>query len=345
MTLSKTLTSKNTLLKSLTSEKKEAEAKLSSITSMKITGLKSPVAPLKNSIKTMDSKPMANLKGGSLQKQAKDGFHRLQAFGKGRVGKEDHLTHSDKLAEKREMYFRDMVSYMERNEIEGKLNHLMNQENLNGFLSERLENLATKTQEDYLCGLSSMLQGLHEQNIYIPLHVENKDYFDDYVSQIKQDQPDAIIENRYIDNVDMMINVLYEDRYITGLIAQTQYELGIRQAEAFELVQNPEKYIDDGIISNLIGKGNHAYEPKQIPFELEQRILNYQGGFIDKSTYYRDLHKYDISSHDFRFTHARNSYEEKMASGMSEQQAKLEVSEELNHKREAITDYYLTRTT
>lgn len=287
---------------------------------------------------------MANLKGGTYHKQAKDAFHRLQAFGKGRLGKDDHLTHSDKLAEKREMYLRDYVSYLERNELDGKLNLLINQENLNSFFSERFEDLAVKTQEDYLRGFSSMLQGLEEQNIFIPVRVENGSYFDDYVSHIKQDQPDEIIESRYIENVDMMIRVLYEDRYISGLIAETQYELGIRQAEAFELISNPDKYIDDSVVSDLIGKGNHAYEPKEISFALEQKILGYEGGMIDKSTYYRDLQKYDISSHDLRFTFARDSYEDKIASGMSETEAKLEVSEELNHKREAITEYYLKYT-
>lgn len=287
---------------------------------------------------------MANLKGGTYQKQAKDAFHRLEAFGVGRIGKDDHSTHSDKLAEKREMYLKDVVGYLERNELEGKLNCLLNQENLNHFFLERLDGLAIKTQEDYLRGFSSMLRGLEEQNIFIPLHVENNSYFNDMVSHIKQDQPDTIIENRYIENVEMMINVLYEDRYISGLIADTQYSLGIRQAEAFELVKNPEKYIDDGMVSNLIGKGNHAYEPKQIPFELEQKLLNYQGDLIDKSTYYRDLHKFDISSHDLRFTYARDAYDKKIEEGMDEQTAKLEISSELNHKREAITDYYLART-
>lgn len=287
---------------------------------------------------------MANLKGGTYQKQAKDAFHRLESFGVGRVGKDDHLTHSNKLAEKREMYLRDVVGYLEHHNIEGKLNTAMNQENLNGFFSERLEGLAIKTQEDYLRGFSSLLKGLEEQNIYIPLHSENNAYFDDYVSNIKQDQPDEIIENRYIENAPMMINVLYEDRYISGLIADTQYSLGIRQAEAFELVKNPEHYIENGIVSNLIGKGNHAYEPKQIPFELEQKLLHYEGDLIDKSTYYRDLHKYDLSSHDLRFTYARDAYDKKIEEGMDEQQAKLEVSSELNHKREAITDYYLART-
>lgn len=259
------------------------------------------------------------------------------------MGKDDHLTHSDKLAEKREMYLRDVVGYFERNEMEGKLNTLFTQENLQGFFSERLEELATKTQEDYLRGFSSMLQGLEEKNIYIPLHIEAPDYFNDMVSQIK-DQADTAIENRYIDNASDIIQNLYEDRYISGLLAETQYELGIRQAEAFELISNPEKYLDDGIVSGLIGKGNHAYGDKEIPFELEQKILGYEGDLIDKSTYYRDLQEYGISSHDLRFTYARDAYEDKIASGMSEQQVKLEISISLNHKRLSISEYYLART-
>lgn len=86
------------------------------------------------------------------------------------------------------------------------------------------------------------------------------------------------------------------------------------------------------------------YEPKSISFELEQKILNNSEALIDKSTYYKDLQKYNISSHDFRFTSARDKFEEKIRNGISEKEAKLQVSEELNHKRESITDYYLNRT-
>jgi hypothetical protein len=286
---------------------------------------------------------MANLKGGTYEKQIKDAFHRLEAFGEKRHGKDDHLTHSDKLAEKREMYLRDVAEHFEINNFNEKLNVLFTQENLQTFFSERLDGLAAKTQEDYLRGFSSMLKGLEEQNIFIPLHIENGDFFNDYVSQVK-DQADTILENRYIENASDIINHLYEDRYITGLIAETQLTLGIRQAEAFELILNSEKYIENGTVSDLVGKGNHTYGEKEIPFELEQKILTYEGDLIDKSTYYRDLQEYHISSHDLRFTYARDTYEEKISEGLSEREAKLHVSEELNHKRESITDYYLSRT-
>ena len=286
---------------------------------------------------------MANLKGGSFEKQIKDAFHRLEAFGVGRVDKNDNLTHSDKLAEKREMYLKDISDYFTSQNLNDKLNTLLTKDNLDKFFNQRLEDLSTKTQENYLRGFSSMLKGLEQQNINIPVHLEDKDFFDDKVKGIK-DQAETIIENRYIDDVKDVIKNLYEDRTISGLIAQTQYELSIRQAEAFELIKNPNKYIENGRVENLIGKGNHSNDSKEISFELEQKLLNNQKQLISKSTYYEDLKKYNVSSHDFRFTSARDKFEEKINSGISEKEAKLQISSELNHKREEITDYYLNRT-
>jgi len=286
---------------------------------------------------------MANLKGRTFEKQIKDGFHRLEAFKIKRFGKNDNRTHSLKLAEKRLMFLKDIATYFNSQNFEGKLNTLFTKDNLDKFFNQRLEALAPITKINYLRSFSSMLNGMLEQNIYIPLHYEDKDFFDDRVKILK-DQAETIIENRYIDNVDLIIQNLYEDRAITGLIAQCQYDLSIRQEEAFELVSNPLKYIENGYIENLVGKGNHIYEPKEISFELEQKLLNNQEELISKSTYYYDLQKYDISSHDFRFTSARDKFEEKLNSGISEKEAKLQISEILNHKREAITDYYLKRT-
>ena len=285
---------------------------------------------------------MANLKGGSFEKQIKDAFHRLEAFGVGRVDKNDNLTHSDKLAEKREMYLKDISDYFTSQNLNDKLNTLLTKDNLDKFFNQRLEDLSIKTQENYIRGFSSMLKGLEQQNIYIPLHYEDKDFFDDRVKTIK-DQYETIIENRYIDNVENVISNLYEDRYISGLIAECQYELSIRQAEAFELVSNPLKYLENGYVENLIGKGNHIYEKKEISIELSQKLLDNQDELISKSTYYYDLQRYNISSHDFRFTSARDKFEEKLNSGISEKEVKLQISEMLNHKRSEITDYYLKR--
>ncbi|MEA2018460.1 MAG: hypothetical protein U9N59_08425, partial [Campylobacterota bacterium] len=235
---------------------------------------------------------MANLKGRTYEKQSKNAFLRLEAFKVGRVGKNDNLTHSDKLAQKREMYLRDIIKHFEANDIDGKLNQLFTKDNLNNFFNNRFENLSTKTQENYLRGFSSMLKGLEAKNITIPLHSQDKNYFNDKVSHIKANTI-IIVKNRYINNINSLIDNLYKDREISGLLAQIQYFLILRQSEVFELIRNPLKYIDNGYVNNLVGKGNHTYNSKSISFELEQKILNNQNSLIDKSTYYRDLQKYN----------------------------------------------------
>ncbi|MGJ0320325.1 hypothetical protein [Aliarcobacter cryaerophilus] len=64
--------------------------------------------------------------------------------------KNDNLTHSDKLAEKRLMYLKDIADYFTSQNLEGKLNTLFTKENLDKFFNDRLEDLSIKTQENYI---------------------------------------------------------------------------------------------------------------------------------------------------------------------------------------------------
>ena len=106
---------------------------------------------------------MANLKGGNFEKQIKDAFHRLEAFGVGRVGKNDNLTHSDKLAEKREMYLKDITSFFKSQNLNDKLNTLFTKQNLDNFFNkstfEALTELIQETADDiqYLESISNAL--------------------------------------------------------------------------------------------------------------------------------------------------------------------------------------------
>lgn len=286
---------------------------------------------------------MSNLKGSDFKRQCKDAFHRLEAFKTPRLGKNDNYTHSNELAKKREMYLRDVSQYFQSQNSEIKLNKLFTKENLDKFFDYRLENLAVKTQENYLRGFSSMIQGLQQKNVDIPILKEDKAYFDDRVTILK-DQVDIVIENRYIDNVDNVIQNLYEDRYTSGLVAEIQNNLLLRQSEAFHLLQFSEKYIDlNGLkVKGIIGKGNNPYSDKEISPELAFKLLENQDRNISKTQYWNDLNKFDISSHDFRFTAARNKYED-LKRSLSEKEAKLAISKELNHHRISITDYYLAR--
>ena len=104
---------------------------------------------------------MANLKGGSYEKQLKDAFHRLSAFGEKRHNSNSHKTHSSKLNLKREEYGRSFVKYLTQKGFEGKINTHMTTENIKEFLEKRTSNLAYSTTENYVRGFSSFITGLH----------------------------------------------------------------------------------------------------------------------------------------------------------------------------------------
>ncbi len=72
----------------------------------------------------------------------------------------------------------------------------------------------------------------------------------------------------------MVINNLHKKHYASGVIADTQLELGLRLSEAIELTRNLDKYFDRNIeaISSLIGKGGHPYKMKKISQSLVSKI-------------------------------------------------------------------------
>ena len=285
---------------------------------------------------------MANLKGGSYEKQVKDAFHRLEAFGKGRHGKSDHMTHSDGVATKREMYLKDYKAFVEQNGFTEKLNRTITNENIQTFLNQRLEGLKASTQENYTRGFSSMLEGLKEANITISV---DKELFNSKVAEIKENRVNTIVTNRAITNPSTVISNLYDKRYESGVLAQVQNELGLRISESFKIVENLESYYNpsNGTIENLIGKGNHTYEAKAISFELIEKIKACDA-IPSQNSYRNDLKSVGVDhSHDWRYTYAKSEFEAKIESGVEYNQALREVSEELNHSRGSMTLFYLSK--
>jgi integrase len=285
---------------------------------------------------------MANLRGGTLDKQLKDAFHRMESFGVKRHGSSDHQTHSNGLASKREMYLRDFKNFMENTQIDGKLNQAINADNMDKFLEQRMENLSRTSREDYTRGWSSMVQGLQESNVSVNL---DKNYFDQKVTEIKEMPSEDIITGRAINNVDNVIKELYKARYESGVIAEVQYSLGLRVSEAIELVQHYEKYIEQNEVIGLIGKGNHIYNEKSISPQLEAKIALAEN-IPSQNTYRNDLSEVtnaEHTPHDFRYSYAEREFHSKIEDGVEYHQALREVSEGLNHSRESMTLYYMKR--
>jgi len=285
---------------------------------------------------------MANLKGGTLEKQCKDLFHRLESFGKSRYGKSDHQTHSDKLAEKRTMYANDFKSHLEQHQIQDKMNVAMNSENVKSFLNERLEGLKSSTQENYIRGFSSMLTGLKEANVSISC---DKSVFNDAVKEIKANATSDTRTGLAISNASEKIEKLYEKRFESGVLSEVMKDLGVRISESYEIIKNLESYYDPdkGTIENLVGKGNHIYQSKEINSELVEKIRACEA-LPSPNTFRNDLKEVDVeNSHQWRYTYAKAEFEAKIEKGVEYHKALQEVSEGLNHSltRESMTLYYL----
>jgi len=288
---------------------------------------------------------MANLRGGTFEKQVKDAFHRLVKFGEKRHLKDDNLTHSVAVARKREMYLKDFKEYLENKGIQkGKINEFMNEKLLNEFIQERVKDLAPKTKMDYISGFNSMVNGLKQANVTIP--TREKDVFKDVREQIKLElKQQEYVKGREIKDISSKINKLSDLRAESAVIAKLQAQTGLRVSEALEVARNIDKYYDreTNTLIGIKGKGNHLYQPKQISNELLKELQKIER-VPSYSTYTRDLKEVGINkSHDFRVTYAKNSYIQKKENGMNEKEALKEVSKEINHYRPSMTEYYLAR--
>lgn len=284
---------------------------------------------------------MSNLKGGSYDKQIRDGFMRLVAFGKSRHGDKDSLTHSDGLATKREQHLRDYKQFAEENNFTQKLNLTMTDENISNFLNQRTQNLATSSSENYVRGFHSLLKGLISKNITIPV---SKDIFDSKVKEIKANTTNEIITGRAIKDPAKVISSLYEKRFESGVLAQIQNELGVRVSESYKIASDIDRYYNpnSGTIEELVGKGNHVYAPKQISDALVAKIRAIDN-LPSQNTYRNDLKEHGIKSHDFRYTYVAKEFSEKINDGVEYKKALSEVSQEINHKRGSMTLRYLAR--
>jgi len=283
---------------------------------------------------------MANLKGGTFEKQARDMHFKTSAFGESRRGRDDNQTHSSHLSEARMEIANSFVDYCRERDLGGKLNYHLNNENVKDFLRERTKELSPITAQNYVSRMSSFMDGLKASNVDMEV---TKHAFTEIKQEISDNTPPKEIEDgRAIKNVDQVIEAIYDKRFESGVLADVQKELALRVAEAHELVSNYKDYIDNHLVNGLVGKGNHEYIEKSISEDLYAKIQLCQN-IPSIRTYQDHLSQQNISSHDFRFTYAERALNDKLESGVPYHDALKEVSQELNHSRESMTLYYVQR--
>jgi hypothetical protein len=279
---------------------------------------------------------MANLKGASFEKQLKNANIRLNALNTSKNG--DHLTHSRATMEKRDMYGRDFAEHMKEQGYDfGKLNSYMNNDNIKEFLEQRTDELSKVTAESYIRGFSSYIEGLQEVGIDIEA---TKEPYEDLMTNIRE-MPD--IEEEICKSIESPEAILEGLPYDSSVVLELQLENGFRASESLEICTNLDKYLsDDGYLEGVQGKGGRIYEPKPLSEELIKKIED-----INKvpsyTTYENHLKKYDITSHQARYTYVKDSYEKGIEQGKEHKELLSEISREINHSRADITQYYLNR--
>jgi hypothetical protein len=289
---------------------------------------------------------MANLRGGTFEKQIKDAFHRVLAFGEGRHLKEDNLTHSLALAEKREMYLKDFKEFLEQKGIqEGKLNQFMSESTIKEFLNNRISDLKAKTALDYVTGFNSLLKGLEQANITIKADLK-KDFLADIRTNLREEIKNQEIEtNRAVENLEKKLQELYEKSFYSGVVAELQSRCGFRVSEAQEIVKNFSDYYNkqENKLSGVIGKGNHTYKAKEINYSLALKIQKVKE-IKSYNSYLKDLKSVEINkSHNLRYSFVKENYKTLLEKGLSHKEVLKTISEQINHNREEITEYYLKR--
>jgi len=290
---------------------------------------------------------MANLKGGSFHKQVRDANFRLSAFNEPRNGTNSNRTHSDATRIKRDTYFKDFQEFAEDKELEGKLNTLMTEDNMTNFLEQRLESISSfSAQEDYIRGWSGLVQGLQQSNVSINLHT---DFFTETVNTYREiaiENGTTFGEAKAVTTSFHPINIISSLAESMGTIAQLQYETGLRVSEAYEVINNLERHLDNLTLHSVQGKGGQIYRDKVISLQLKRLLLKLKAqhkSLPHQSTYYRHLQKYNITSHDIRAFYTKELYEQKLEEGYSHIEACVIVSKEINHHRIQITEYYLSK--
>ena len=296
---------------------------------------------------------MANLRGGTFEKQVRDAFFRLEKLGNSRHNKNVKGFVSLNRLKQAKTMLNKFSNYLqqERGINTGKINEYMNdKEILRDFVEKEIlrADYAPSTVQEYASLFSKVVENLAHNNVTISQ--EAVSYAKNLYQETKETfRNDSYETGRYVDNLQDKLYSLYNNNFASGVIAEVQATMGLRISEAYEVVRNFDNYYnaENGTIEGLIGKANHEYIPKTIGYDLVQKIEaihNNNAPIPSPSSYREDLKEVGIpKSHDLRITYAKDLYDSLKNQGYTEKEALKAVSQELNHNRLEITQYYLAR--
>ena len=295
---------------------------------------------------------MANLRGGTFEKQLKDAFFRLEKIRQSRHNNTVQGFVSLNRLKQAKMMLNKFSNYLQENGVnKGKINEYLNdKETVKDFIEKEIfkESYAPGTVQEYTSLFSKTIEHLANNNVSISQQAIS--YAKELYTQAKETfKADAYETGRYVDNLTDKLSNLYNNNFVSGVIGEVQAGLGLRISEAYEVIKNFDNYYnaENNTIEGLIGKANHEYMPKSISHDLVEKIEaihNNNAPIPSPSSYREDLKEAGIpKSHDLRITYAKDLYNKLKEQGHAYKDILKQVSKELNHNRLEITLYYLKR--
>lgn len=222
----------------------------------------------------------------------------------------------------------------------------LNNDTMKQFIDEKLENgLSGASANTYISELGKMADNLNQLGVNSVSREEITDYRNDLKEQGYNLQSEHL--DRSYENAENIISSM-DGNY--ALAAELQYELGLRADDAI----NSDKWTinEDNSLHIENSKGGVEYDTKVLNDELLERVKDaieqdYKLNYED----YRETLKDAVEqngeewhgTHGLRYDFAQERFEELKEQGLNDNEALAEVSLEMGHSREEITEHYLCR--
>ncbi len=285
---------------------------------------------------------MKLLRGIRLAQQKKNLIIRLLRIKVKKRGYKKGYIHSVATLNFRNFVFNKMVSYLEHDLYVKSITEIDAELLLKFLISfSKTHSVSQKYLINILSTISSTFRALKSQGIYIEI---SDDEFDEIRATIKNNFINTQKKNRAV----IIKDIEKVDNYIVKNLVKTQYKLGVRIDELFQIKKEfiykdqDGYYIKEGTI---IGKGGYKIIRKYISKELATFLLivlrKNNKLPICKSIYnkYLKIHLKE-TSHAIRYNFAQDLNQKLNSKALNKHSKDKEIARELGHHRPSSANRY-----
>ena len=289
-----------------------------------------------------------NLKGKHFHQQISNIINRTLNLGQSkRESEKQNQIHSINTLKFRQRLLNEFKTYLENQNITtGKMNQYLNEEHLTGFIYQRTNNLTYESSKTIISGMSGIITSLKETNVYIDLSSDFFTQIKNEIKDIKYTYQSSKNTHKSFLNVDSVIDTLYEKKQSYGVLGEILRESGLRYKEGLNLLQQPDKYIQDNKIIGMVGKSGKIYQDKSISNSLIEKIysLSKSDKKINHKSFCSSISSVEMgrTPHSFRYQFVKEKYNQLTTCGLSHNETMGIISSELNHHRNT-SPYYLNK--